>query len=194
LRVCGCYRVLPNIAGSPRCSACGLQGRGGELDDIVPVTFTLPSDYPLFVEEFRRVEAEQGKSTWIMKPCAKCQGVGIFLISKLSQIKKWAARNGDATGRDQVVFHRRAIPYNPSRCSVDAHLQLLTRIHCLVACSMLSHATLRTRCSWAAASSTYGSTSSSRLTAHCAHIYTVRALHASVQQNILHHLQTSRMC
>jgi hypothetical protein len=89
-----------------------LQGRGGELDDIVPVTFTLPSDYPLFVEEFRRVEAEQGKSTWIMKPCAKCQGVGIFLISKLSQIKKWAARNGDATGRDQVVFHRRALLYS----------------------------------------------------------------------------------
>ncbi|KAJ1470571.1 tubulin-tyrosine ligase/Tubulin polyglutamylase, partial [Baffinella frigidus] len=55
-----------------------------DLDDIVPITFTLPTDYPLFVEEFRR-----GKSTWIMKPCAKCQGVGIFLISKLSQIKKF---------------------------------------------------------------------------------------------------------
>jgi len=62
------------------------QGRGADLDDIVPVTFTLPTDYPLFVEEFRRVEGEQGKSTWIMKPCAKCQGVGIFLISKLSQV------------------------------------------------------------------------------------------------------------
>jgi tubulin polyglutamylase TTLL1 len=82
------------------------QGRGGELDDIVPVTFTLPTDYPLFVEEFRRVEAEQGKSTWIMKPCAKCQGVGIFLISKLSQIKKWSAKNGDASGRDQYVVSR----------------------------------------------------------------------------------------
>lgn len=81
-------------------------GRGGELEDIVPVTFTLPTDYPLFVEEFRRLEAEQGKSLWIMKPCAKCQGVGIFLISKLSQIKKWAARNGDATGRDQYVISR----------------------------------------------------------------------------------------
>ena len=56
------------------------QGRGAELDDIVPVTFTLPTDYPLFVEEFRRVEAEQGKSTWIMKPCAKCQG-NIYLLT-----------------------------------------------------------------------------------------------------------------
>ena len=81
-------------------------GRGSEVDEIVPVTFTLPTDYPLFVEEFRRVEIEQGKSLWIMKPCAKCQGVGIFLISKLSQIKKWAARNGDATGRDQYVVSR----------------------------------------------------------------------------------------
>ena len=82
------------------------QGRGAELDDIVPVTFTLPTDYPLFVEEFRRVEAEQGKSTWIMKPCAKCQGVGIFLISKLSQIKKWSAKNGEASGKDQYVISR----------------------------------------------------------------------------------------
>ncbi|EKX51340.1 hypothetical protein GUITHDRAFT_66166 [Guillardia theta CCMP2712] len=81
-------------------------GRGHEVDDIVPVTFVLPNDYPLFVEEFRRVEAEQGKSTWIMKPCAKCQGVGIFLISKLSQIKKWAVKNGEATGRDQYVVSR----------------------------------------------------------------------------------------
>jgi hypothetical protein len=30
-----------------------------------------------------------------MKPCAKCQGVGIFMISKLSQIKKWSAKNGE---------------------------------------------------------------------------------------------------
>jgi len=82
------------------------QGRGSELDDIVPVTFTLPADYPLFVEEFRRVEAEQGKSTWIMKPCAKCQGVGIFLISKLSQVKKWGAKNCEASGKEQYVVSR----------------------------------------------------------------------------------------
>jgi len=81
-------------------------GRASEVDELVPVTFTLPTDYPLFVEEFRKVEIEQGRSLWIMKPCAKCQGVGIFLISKLSQIKKWAARNGDATGRDQYVVSR----------------------------------------------------------------------------------------
>ncbi|XP_029809972.1 probable tubulin polyglutamylase TTLL1 [Suricata suricatta] len=54
--------------------------------DFVPVTYMLPADYNLFVEEFRKSPA----STWIMKPCGKAQGKGIFLINKLSQIKKWS--------------------------------------------------------------------------------------------------------
>ncbi|XP_078738419.1 polyglutamylase complex subunit TTLL1 isoform X2 [Lampetra fluviatilis] len=54
--------------------------------DFVPVTFLLPADYNLFVEEFRK----NPSSTWIMKPCGKAQGKGIFLINKLSQIKKWS--------------------------------------------------------------------------------------------------------
>ncbi len=74
--------------------------------DFIPVTFMLPADYNIFVEEFRRNPA----TTWIMKPAAKgidtyllcyfvyvitsysllAQGVGIFLINKLSQLKKWS--------------------------------------------------------------------------------------------------------
>lgn len=54
--------------------------------DFVPITFMLPADYNLFVEEFRK----NPSSTWIMKPCGKAQGKGIFLINKLSQIKKWS--------------------------------------------------------------------------------------------------------
>ena len=54
--------------------------------DFVPATYSLPADYSLFVEEFRRNPA----STWIMKPSRGAQGTGIFLINKLSQIKKWA--------------------------------------------------------------------------------------------------------
>ena len=67
-------------------------GAEGEEDpvlaelDFVPATYTLPADYSLFVEEFRRHPA----STWIMKPARGAQGSGIFLINKLSQIKKWA--------------------------------------------------------------------------------------------------------
>lgn len=57
-----------------------------DLSDFVPVTYMLPADYNLFVEEFRKSPS----STWIMKPCGKAQGKGIFLINKLSQIKKWS--------------------------------------------------------------------------------------------------------
>ncbi|KAF3826996.1 hypothetical protein GH733_002482 [Mirounga leonina] len=54
--------------------------------DFVPVTYMLPGDYNLFVEEFRKISP----STRIMKPCGKARGKGIFLINKLSQIKTWS--------------------------------------------------------------------------------------------------------
>lgn len=63
------------------------------LTDFVPVTFMLPADYNLFVEEFRKSPS----STWIMKPCGKAQGKGIFLINKLSQIKKWSRDSRTST-------------------------------------------------------------------------------------------------
>ncbi len=55
--------------------------------DFVPITYMLPQDYNLFVEEFRK----QPNTTWIMKPTSRSQGKGIFLFTKLSQVKKWAA-------------------------------------------------------------------------------------------------------
>jgi tubulin polyglutamylase TTLL1 len=39
------------------------------------------------VEEFRR----SPKAVWIMKPTNRAQGKGIFIISKLAQIKKWSS-------------------------------------------------------------------------------------------------------
>ncbi|XP_048011515.1 polyglutamylase complex subunit TTLL1-like [Megalobrama amblycephala] len=53
----------------------------------------LPADYNLFVEEFRKSPS----STWITKPCWKAQGKGIFLINKLSQIKKWSRDSRTST-------------------------------------------------------------------------------------------------
>ena len=57
--------------------------------DIVPMTYILPGDYTIFVEEFRRKPDEM----WIMKPTARAQGKGIFLVNKLNQLKKWATNS-----------------------------------------------------------------------------------------------------
>ncbi|CAH1389939.1 unnamed protein product [Nezara viridula] len=54
--------------------------------DFIPITFVLPADYNMFVEEYRKTPS----STWIMKPCGKSQGAGIFLINKLSKLKRWS--------------------------------------------------------------------------------------------------------
>jgi tubulin polyglutamylase TTLL9 len=54
--------------------------------DILPASFMLPSEYSMFVEEFKR---HQTGTFWIMKPVGKAQGKGIFLFSKLSQIAEW---------------------------------------------------------------------------------------------------------
>ncbi|KAG1679692.1 hypothetical protein FOA52_006211 [Chlamydomonas sp. UWO 241] len=60
-----------------------------EALDIIPTTFVLPQDYALFVEEFRKAP----NAKWIMKPSSKSQGKGIFLINKLSQVKRWSSSN-----------------------------------------------------------------------------------------------------
>ena len=57
--------------------------------DIIPQTYIFPGDYNIFVEEFRR----QPNSTWIMKPSHKAQGQGIFLVTKLTQLKRWATES-----------------------------------------------------------------------------------------------------
>ncbi|XP_056305040.1 probable tubulin polyglutamylase TTLL9 [Danio aesculapii] len=53
--------------------------------DFFPRTFELPSEYHIFVEEFKRSPG----NTWIMKPVARSQGKGIFLFRKLKDIIDW---------------------------------------------------------------------------------------------------------
>ncbi len=53
--------------------------------NFFPLTFDLPKEYSLFVEEFKKTPG----SVWIMKPIAKSQGKGIFLFNKLVQIAQW---------------------------------------------------------------------------------------------------------
>lgn len=53
--------------------------------DFFPTTYELPSEYHIFVEEFKRSPG----SVWIMKPAGKAQGRGIFLFRKLKDINEW---------------------------------------------------------------------------------------------------------
>ena len=53
--------------------------------DFFPATYVLPSEYGMFLEEFKRTSP----ATWIMKPIGQAQGRGIFLFNKVSQISDW---------------------------------------------------------------------------------------------------------
>ena len=61
--------------------------------DFFPTTYELPSEYHIFVEEFKRWPG----SIWIMKPAGKAQGRGIFLFRKLKDITDW---------KKEDYFHR----------------------------------------------------------------------------------------
>ena len=67
----------------------GVDTTANNFLDFVPVTYLLPADYTLFVEEFRR----NPNCMWIMKPTGRSQGKGIFIINKLAQIKKWSTQS-----------------------------------------------------------------------------------------------------
>ena len=63
--------------------------RDGQLEqarayDFMPLSFVLPREYAMFVEEFKRCGG-----VWIMKPIGSAQGRGIFLFSRLSEISEW---------------------------------------------------------------------------------------------------------
>ena len=52
---------------------------------FIPQTYNLPTDYPIFKEEF----AKNPGWLWIAKPVAKSQGKGIFIFDKLASIADW---------------------------------------------------------------------------------------------------------
>lgn len=67
--------------------------------NFIPQTYCLPLEYAIFVEEFKKQQKQitspnssissNSSIRWIMKPVGKCQGKGIFLFNRLSDIKDW---------------------------------------------------------------------------------------------------------
>ncbi|CAD8053008.1 unnamed protein product [Paramecium sonneborni] len=58
--------------------------------NFFPQTFHLPSEYPIFCEEFKRQSQNgESKTPWIMKPIGKSQGKGIFIFNKIQSISQW---------------------------------------------------------------------------------------------------------
>ncbi|EDQ84350.1 uncharacterized protein MONBRDRAFT_30326 [Monosiga brevicollis MX1] len=89
------YRRDCERDGSPL-AARGPDGSYLHLD-LVPGTYMLPSEYGLFVDEFRR-----SPGTWIMKPAGAAQGRGIFLVNKLAQLKRWS-REAKSQAKTYVI-------------------------------------------------------------------------------------------
>ena len=89
------YLITLSIS-SPRTSFKSIGAKSNRTDpsiyhqciaNFLPTSYTLPFEYNLFLEEFRR---SQPNSLWIMKPCNGAQGKGIFIVDNLNQIKKWS--------------------------------------------------------------------------------------------------------
>lgn len=58
--------------------------------NFLPMTFNLPAESTLLLEEFKR----NPLMAWICKPSGGLQGKGIFIISKVSQLNKWLSEYG----------------------------------------------------------------------------------------------------
>ena len=84
------------------------EGRDASALDFVPMTYTLPNDLRLFAEEYKRCP----NSTWIIKPSGRSQGKGIFLVNKLSQVKRWVNSQSSSSSSSNGGLHSSSSAYS----------------------------------------------------------------------------------
>uniref|UniRef100_A0A914E4F3 Tubulin--tyrosine ligase-like protein 9 n=1 Tax=Acrobeloides nanus TaxID=290746 RepID=A0A914E4F3_9BILA len=92
--------------------------------DYLPASYVLPSEYHLFVEEFRKYPPD---TIWIMKPVAGAQGKGIFLFKKLKDITEWKKKDrpSNAETSPYVVQSYISRPYLIGGKKFDIRLYVL---------------------------------------------------------------------
>ena len=79
--------MFKNIKRYFRENASQLNNRGDlKIWDCLPITYSVPNDFALFSEEFKR---HPPGTIWIVKPTNRSQGKGIFLVNKLLHMNKW---------------------------------------------------------------------------------------------------------
>ena len=75
------------------------EGKSIDHLDFLPLTFVLPQDMPIFIEEFKRYP----NSLWILKPNNRCQGQGITLLNKTSKVKKMNFTQKSTNENNQTI-------------------------------------------------------------------------------------------
>lgn len=78
-----------------------------------PTTYSLPGEYSLFADTFKRFP----NSTWIMKPISSSQGKGIFIFTKISQISRWKS-----DGRWLPIEAKKDAPAPPAAYVVQRYI------------------------------------------------------------------------
>ena len=75
------------------------EGKSVDHLDFLPLTYVLPQDMSIFIEEFKKYP----NALWILKPNNKCQGQGITLLNKTSKVKKMNFSKKVTTDNNQTV-------------------------------------------------------------------------------------------
>lgn len=75
------------------------EGKNTDYLDFLPLTYQLPNDMSMFIEEFKK----QPNYLWILKPANRSQGSGIVLVNKLNKIKKMNFERKITSENNQIV-------------------------------------------------------------------------------------------